>query len=312
MTQLLSTLLVSRFYKINAGFFLFLFIILFGILPGTDTLRLHTSLMIAATSSPVYALVAMVIFALYNFKCASFSYKELEKPENSFLVNLQCLSNVQQLSIFLAIHASLYFPVLVYGIITAFVGFRAAHYPCGMLILAWSLLMPLTGAYISFYKLNTTWLKPVFTLPVIRLFHKKGFYSYLLHYSLNSKKGAFIGIKIFSLLALQFMVALNAGKASRENVCFLILLCISAHALLPAYYVQFVEGELGFLRNTPLSLMKRLGLYTGTYSVIFIPELLFLIWNEHSVLPLAGIISLYLLAIARLTLYTSLQYLNGY
>lgn len=165
------------------------------------------------------------------------------------------------------------------------------------------------GTYSAFRKINATWAKPLFAFPSVVLFRSKGFMSWLLHYSINNKKGVFISIKIFSLLALQLLVALNADKASKENVCFLITLCIAAHSLLPSYYVRFVETEMAFLRNMPVPLVHRLGQYAFTYSIILVPELLFLLYNEVHILPLQIIGSLYLLAISRLTLYTAMQYL---
>ena len=311
MIQIFSKLLISKFYKMNAGFFLFLFIILFGILPGPDTIRLHRGLMSAATSSPAFAAVAAIIFLLFNFKCISFTYKEMEQPENGFLYNMQGISNARQFLLFAYYHASVYSPFLMYALIMARVGFQEHHYLLASFTIIWQLIICGIAVYLYFSKLNNTWKNPAFTLPSITLFPDKNFSFYLLYHSLYSRKGAFIAIKIFSLLALQFLVVLNADKTSRENVCFLILLSISAHALLPVYYVQFMEGELPFLRNLPLSILKRLSIYIITYSVIFIPELLFLLWNEHTVLSISIIISLYLLAIGRLTLFTSLQYFKG-
>ena len=118
-------------------------------------------------------------------------------------------------------------------------------------------------------------------------------------------------IKIFSMLALQLLVMLNTDKVSKENICFLILLSISAHALLPSHYVRFLETEMSFLRNLPIPLYKRLSQFTFTYLVILVPELLFLLYNEISIMSMSGILSVYLLAVTRLSLYSAIQYLPG-
>lgn len=309
MMQVLSALVVSRFYKLNAGFFLFLFIILFGILPGADTIHLHRGLMLAAVSTPLGLLLATVVFVVYNLKCISFCIRELDLPENSFVYNMQGLSNRQQFAALTSVHGAIYLPMLTYGAIMAATGVGVGHYAGSAAVLIILCLMLAIGTYAAFNKINGTWKQPMLALPDIRVFRNKGFFSYLLHYSINSKKGAFISIKIFSLLALQFLVALNADKAGKENTCFLILFCISAHSLLPGYYVQFVETELAFLRNMPMTLAKRGGQFVFTYAVILLPELLFLLYNEINIIPLATILSLYLLAITRLSLYTAIQYL---
>ncbi len=293
----------------NAGFFLFLFIILFGILPGSDSIRLHQAIMDAITTKPMFAIIGAIVFILYNIKCCSFSLKELQLPENSFLFNIQGQSAQTQFFELLLCHVSIYFPVLAYGIITVVVGFGNHHYLLATLMLLWQLLMCVAGPWLYYQQLNTTWKEPLFKIPSFTLVQEKNFLFYLFYYSIYNKKGTFIAIKVFSLLLLQFLVALNAGKASKENVCFLVLFCISAHALLPVYYVRFTEQEMVFLRNMPISLGKRLAAFVVTYAIIFIPEILFLAWNEHNVMSAALIASVYVLAITRLTLYTGLQYL---
>ncbi len=308
MEQLLSRLLIEKFYKLNAGFFLVIFIALFGIMSGVDTMRLHYALMQSITSSGLYMCAGLAVFTLYNFKCTAFGLKELNQPENSFLYHMQGLPNARQLLLYLYCHSSLYLPVMVYGLITAYVGFSTGHIAAGCVMVLWQGLMCVAGAGAYFYRLNTTWKHPAFRLPSFQLIRHRGYYSYLLGHSLYARKGAVIGIKLFSLLLLQFLVSLNADKPSKENICFLIFLCISTHALLPLYYVDFVENQLGFLRNMPLPLWRRLALYLVTYAVLFIPELLFLLWNERNVLPMPVILSLYALAVSRLMLYTAAQY----
>ncbi len=311
MEAICSRLLVARFYKVNAGFFLFVFIVLFAILPGTDTMRLHFALMDAATSSLPFTLIALLVAALYNLKCVAFTLQELKLPENTFLYNLQAASNIRQLRLMLASQIAIYLPMLLYSTIMAVVGFRGGHALLGSLVLLWQLAMCAVGAWVYQYTINGTYKSNLFQLPELRLFPKKNFLLYLFYFSLENKKGTFIAIKAFSLLLLQFLVILNDGKASKENVCFLVLFCISAHALLPNYYVRFTEQELRFTRNLPISLGKRLATFIITYALIFIPEILFLLYNERNVLPLPLVASIYALAVSRLTLFTAMQYLPG-
>ena len=311
MIEVLSKVLVARFYKMNAGFFLFIFIALFALLPGPDTIKLHHSLMVSAMSSIYGFVTASIIFAIGNLKCISFCTKEFDKPENSFLYNLQALANPQQFVAFFACHVSIYFPFLAYGLFMVVTGISEHHVLAAIMMLLYQMLMCVSGAYLYMRCINGTWQGPAIKIPSIKLFKRQAFSLVLLYYSLYDKKAAFIGIKLFSLLALQFLVILNADRVSKENVCFLILMSISAHALLPVYYVQFMEEEMTFLRNLPMGLIKRYGVYILAYSVAFLPELIFLMWNERNVLPTQLVLSLYVLAIIRLSFFTSLQYLRG-
>jgi hypothetical protein len=308
MTQVLYKLLVNKFYKLNAGFFLFLFIVLFGIMPGADTIILHRQLMLAAVSSWAGLTIMTIVFGAYALKCVLFVLRELATPENVFIYNMQGLTNGRQLRLLFFVFTSLLSPVLIYGAITVAAGAQAGQ---ALAAGAAGILLGLcaTGTYILFATINGTWKQPLGGLPKVGWLPRKQFLTYLLFYSVDNKKGVFISVKIFSLLALQFMVALNADKVSKENICFLILLSIAAHALLPLYYIRFIESEMAFLRNMPLRLGARLSQLLVTYAIILLPELLFLAWNEAHVLQWHLIAALYLLAIARLMFYSVLQYL---
>ena len=308
MKDLLFRLLVARFYRINAGFFLVILIVFFGLMSAKEVVMLHTAIMEAVTGSALFCGISLCVFLLYNFKCIAFCMRELDAPESGFLYNMQGVNSTKQYLLFLQCHTANYLPFLVYGAFTVYIGVSGHNYFLAGVIGAWQLLMCLAGAYICFYKVNFTWKKPMVTLPEYNLFPRKSYSMYLVYYSLYNRKGAFIAIKIFSLLLLQFLVSLNADKVSRENICFVILFVVSAHALLPLYYSRFIEQELSYLRNMPLSLWYRYSVYVITYAIIFIPELLFLLWNEHQVMSIWVIISLYCIAVSRLCLYTSLQY----
>lgn len=311
MSNILFKVLVARFYKQNTGFFLLFFVLLFGLLDGKSTIQLHDAIMQGVTSSVGFCGVAMVVWAAYNFKCTSFCLKELDQPENSFLYRMQAVNNRKQFILLLTAHAAIYAPLLAYAAATVVHGWYEHQYILPCIFLLYQLLMCGISAAIYFNKINSTWEQPFITLPSFDISRKKQFLFYLIHYSLSSRKGAFIGIKLCSMLLLQAMVAANTHKLSKEAICVLIMFLISAHSLLPLHYVRFVEGGMAFLRNLPITVMRRLLMYITTYAIIFLPELLFLLLNTHHIMPLELTISLYAVAVAQLSLYTALQYING-
>ena len=311
MRSVLFKVLVTRFYKINTGFFLLFFILLFGLLDGKSTMQLHHAIMSGITGSYAFAGVSMTIWAAYNFKCISFCLKELNQQENSFLFRMQSVGTNRQFYLLLTTHAAIFLPLLVYAGVTAFVGIREHSYILSGIFIAYQLLMCGIGGFVLYYRINTTWINPPIALPSFEISKKKSFLFYLIHYSFSGKKGTFIGIKLCSLFLLQAMVAANTDKLSKEAICVLMMFLISAHSLLPLYYVKFMEVELAFTRNLPIPVMRRFFVYVLTYAVIFLPELLFLLLNVHHVMPLQLTLSIYAVAVSQLSLYTALQYLNN-
>ena len=110
---------------------------------------------------------------------------------------------------------------------------------------------------------------------------------------------------------LHFCKGLLAGAAAVPGIAEQRKGKPGQYALLPLYYVRYMETELAFLRNMPISLARRAAVFVCTYAIIFLPELLFLLWNERSVLPLQVTLSLYVVAVVRMCLYTALQYVKG-
>jgi hypothetical protein len=310
MKQVLFKTLVARYYEANTGFFLLLFLAMFGVLNGEATIELHHVIMLSVTSSSYWMGVAMLVWGAYNMKCILFIVKALQAPQNKFLYGLQATDNKRQLYALLQCHASLYLPVLLYAGFTVFVGFAEKQFIQPVLIILYQLLMCGAGVAVYFNIINTTWQASRISFRIPVLFTKKRFEFYLLHYSLYYKKATFIGIKVFSVLLLQAMALSNRNSLSKEAVCVLIMFLISAHTMLPVYYTNFLERDLTFLRNLPLPRMRVWFVFIVTYAIIFLPELAFLLVNEQHVMPISLILSLYALGICQMLFYTSLLYLN--
>jgi hypothetical protein len=224
---------------------------------------------------------------------------------------MQGASPVRQFAALLLCHLAIYAPLLEYAVCTLYVGFR--HHQPGIpaLFLIFQLAMCLLPPLLYFNVINSTWKPPLITLPALPLFRRKTWPFYLLHFSLDSRKGTFITVKLFSLLLLQVMIAANADAPSREAICVLMMFLIAAHSLLPLYYVQFSEVQLSFQRNLPIPLLRRFAVYLLTYAIIFVPELLFLLLNVRNVMPLHITLSVYALSVTQMALYTAVQYIRG-
>jgi hypothetical protein len=311
MINVITRTIVAQYYRINTGFFLVSFVLLFGLLSGKATMDLHYYIMQSITNSYLFALAAMGVWLMYNFKCLSYCIKEINKSENSFLYTLQSINSSIHFLLWVAAHTLLLSPVLTYATITIIIGITKGQYVLSILFALFQMLLIATGALIYYKRINSTWIKPLITLPRIFEGGKKHFYTYLLHYSLSMRRGTFSGIKILSLLLLQAMIAINENVINKESVCVLMMFLISAHSLLPAYYVGFIEEQMSFMRNMPVPVTKQLLLYVVTYAVIFLPELLFLLLNGHHAMPLELTLVLYAVAVSQMTLYTSLQYIHN-
>ncbi len=311
MNNALSKIFVVKFYQLNAGFFLFIFLLFFGLVNIKDVINLHYAIMMQVTNKSFFTLIASSVCLLYTIKCLFSVLKTINLPENSFLYNLQGLNKFNIYKKFFFCQVSIYLPVLIYSLIVVYVGFVHNQILLSVFFFFIQVLLIISCVLIYSYRINSTWkqsILPEITLPAIK---RKSLLMYLYYYSVNNRKATFFTIKVFSLLLLQLMVFVNSEQVSSENVCILLLFIMSAHSLLPYYYVRFFETELPFLRNLPISVFYRYILYVFTYSLILLPELVFLFWNELNVLGSSTLFSIYFFGIAQLALFTGLQYLKG-
>jgi hypothetical protein len=308
MRNVLVKTIVMQFFRVNSGFFLTVFILLFGLMNGKAVIDMHHQIMRGISSSFSFFAGASFIWMAYAVKCLNFTKSTLKDPAGTFLYTMQALSNKRQKVLFVTLQFLMMAPLTVYGVISVTVGYRYGNilYPTLFLLLQAALF---AAGIIPLRTINYTWNEKRFTINLPnRQFNFRQRW-YLLLYSINDRKTTFAGIKIFSLLLLQAMVAANRTEPNRESFSFLILFLIAAHAMLPAYYVHFSEQHMSFLRNMPISRSRHLANYLFTYSLIFLPEMLFLTINVHHTLTLQVISSLYASSIATSILYTSLQYL---
>src|SRR6201746_1856947 len=85
LSELAHKVFIARFYTQNAGFFLFIFVMMFGIVQGGLLLRYHYQLIMGILEVPAALLVALGLWSLYLFKCMKFVSKTIIAPDGFFL-----------------------------------------------------------------------------------------------------------------------------------------------------------------------------------------------------------------------------------
>lgn len=309
MNRILSKAIVTQYYRINAGFFLVLLLLLFGLLPANAVVAMHQYLMTEITSNWLFLAGASLLWFAYSGKCLLYCHRELRNPTNGYLYHMQALPWWRHYGLWLAVHAQLMMPTLLYGAITVALGIHTHHYGLAILFAAIQIVLLATPPLLSTYTTNNTWRHHPIKMPALLRGVRKRPVTFLLHYALHMRKGTFIGLKALSVLLLQGMVAANTDDINKESVAVLMMFLISAHALLPVYFVQFAAIRLRFVNNLPISRAKLLLTGALTFAVIYLPEFLFLTLNGRHALPAGIMLSLYAVAIAQTMLYAALLYL---
>ena len=138
--------------------------------------------------------------------------------------------------------------------------------------------------------------------------------SYLLFtffYFAIGKSRVVVAVKVLSLALLYIILVWNRGRYDNDSFLLFYLVILLAHAAFPYLALQFMEKELAFLRNLPLSFFRRVLMFVLPYFILLLPELAYIIYHATA-LPVAHRFAYYLNLIASLFLLTAVQYSEAF
>jgi ABC-2 type transport system ATP-binding protein len=305
----------STYLLINAGFFLFLFFFFFGMVQGGQLISYHRSLIMAMVTSPVFMAVVWAGWLLYNIKCFVFCTGTIKAAESSYLFTLKALSPAKQVLLYLLVAALLYLPVLLYSCFVVYIAVSKSLLPVTLLLIAFQLLMLTVSTVVLYSAISRNNLTSGFAKiisGISSLYNiPLGYAAFLTGHIFHAKKMAFAVVKIFSLLLLSVSFIRNGDNFDADFFSIFFQLILTGHAVLVFYCVTFNESQLQWSRNLPVPLYTVAGMYLFTYSLLLLPELAFMLINNHGNLPVPQIILFYLTAVSVLFLYTAVLYACG-
>lgn len=312
IAKFLTKILVQQFYIINAGFFLFGFFFFFGIVKGEMLIPYHRSLLLSIISSPLFTGVVCLAWMCYNLKCIQFCRNALTTTESNYIFILKALPGLRQFILYLLISTLQYLPVLIYSFFVVYIAFKKSLVLTGIFTALFQLLMVTAGASIIYNTINRNnrlhpldkFLSKANSILSIRI----GYFALLLSYFFSEKKIAFFVVKVFSILLLSVSFVRNGDDFDIDLFQIFFQVVLTAHAALVFYLVQFSESHLQFSRNLPLPLYKTAALHLFTFLVLLLPEVCFMLVNNHGNLAISSIIFQYLTAVIVLFLYTGILY----
>lgn len=303
---------VKQFYIINTGFLLFVFFFFFGMVNGGQLISYHISLIQAMLTSPVFFYVVLFAWLCYNIKCMLFFTNSIKAQDSNYIYALATLQTTKQWKLYLFVVTLVYMPVLMYSFFIITLAIQQSMFGKAALVVTYQLLMIVTAAYVLSATVNKK--KAISTIEKITTAINSafkinfGYNGFLIGYILDAKKMAFVMVKVFSILMLSISFVINGDHFDEDLFGIFYLLVFVAHATLVFYVVEFSETQLQFSRNLPVPWYKVAAMYCFTFSIFLLPELAFMLVNNHGNLPVSAILLLYLTTVATLFLCTAYLY----
>jgi hypothetical protein len=310
LTNVLNKIFVHGFYRAHAGMFLFIFLILFGAVPGDMLLNYHKALMLAFLTSPLLLAVVFGIWLLYIVKSWHYIARQLAAPHHQFLFySVSAYSKRSQFLSWLVIQFNILLPIVIYGGLAIGVGLTHQCYLASAGIVIY--LLGLSIASALFCIRLTQALPEGKQLSLFLRFGKsmpKPYFSLFIWHIFNQKKVAYTIIKVISWVVITGVFALFADVKHDARVAGIAVLAIViAHVAIVFEERVFEETFLRFGRNLPYSRASLFGGFVLVYFAMLLPEIIWLFTRFDPIFA----IELTLFALSAIMLFHSLLYRIG-
>jgi hypothetical protein len=302
--------LIRQYYRQNAGFFLFFFLIFFGIVEPSQQVTYHYAIVLGIIHTP--AMLALVLFCwlLYAIKCVRWISGLQQSPDHDFLLVLPVLGRIRTFRLLLEIQIVLFLPVILYAMaviaIAAMRGTWGVAVVVAAVILSTCLVSTTLYSYMLFYPGRLT---PV-TILVRKIKKKTSYWQILFRGLMAQHKALLASIKLFSCGILYLLLKIQTPDEYDIRMPFLVFsVALLGHGAIIYGTRKMEEENLLFYRSMPLSLFERLQQYMILYLLVMIPEIITIAWLTPDHIRIKDALGFVLAGYSTLLLLNSCQFI---
>jgi hypothetical protein len=306
MWTTINKTLVKAFYLQHAGFFLFLFIVFFGIVAPSQQLGYHYALIRGILEAPgFFALVAMA-WLLYAGKVVQFVCRVLDSPEGLFLSRLRCLPPRRCYWLLLRAQHRMFLPVSGYAAIILGVAIRRGVWLGALLVILFVAGICAASAMLYYRRLGHPGAAGGNRRVIPGRRRRVPYWSILLRFLWVDNGWMLAGIKVFSCGLLYLLLRLQTQEDyDLRAVYFAYCVALFGHGILLFRCRRMEAGKLLFYRALPVSLGSRLRQYGLFCLLLLLPEMLVLGWLTPKPIRVTDVLEL------AVTGYSLLLLVNG-
>lgn len=273
ISVILNRSVTEQFYKQHAGAFLFAFFILFGIQPSAaDLLQFHYSVIVSILQSARFFSVAILVWSLYTLKAVLFIRGCLKKESYDFMYLLLGVERKVSLLQLARMLAAMLAPLFVYGSVIMVVAVQRSLWLQGAGVLAAIFLLFALSVLISWRLIqkgkDNQLTRRKIGLPGVR----SGLFSMLMQFVFRKQFITLLILKTMAFTALYFFAKTDSQVFEGRMLWLLFITILIGHGVIIFRNFQFMENELYFYRNMPVSKWYTLLSLLALYSIMLIPE----------------------------------------
>ena len=315
--KILQRSVSAPFYRRNAGLFLFIFFLLFGMQPNLkQTLEFHLLIINGIATNFNFFVITMAIWILYSFKAIHFFNGCIKKKTYNFLQELNAVDRRNHFVQLWLLAIQLLMPVIFYGIIVVIFAFGNKHPVEGIGIFFSLLFISFLTTFI-FNLLLRKYRYRAFNLPLPAFHLPKTLFTFILKFIFIEQFAVLFLLKIITFSCLYFFAKADAQIFEDRMLWMIYLTSLIGHCILIYRNQQFMELKMFFFRNMPVRSFTVLLSLLGVYVIVLIPE----IWalkgvaaHQHDVLNYVWMILTgpSLLVLLHCLLYTEDMKMEGF
>lgn len=264
----------AQFYRQHAGLFLFSFFILVGLNPSAaDMLRFHYSVILSILGSWGFFAIAVVIWMLYTMKALLFVRACLKREAYDFLYQLQAINSRRGILFIGELLVTMMAPVLVYGLLVICIAINKSLWQPLLAVMSVLVLLFFAALLLVMQMIrqgkNNQLVKKKKNPGLI----KPGLYGMLLQFVFKKQFITLLILKTFSFTLLYFFAETDVQVFDGRMLWLLYLTFLTGHGIIIFRNFHFMESELSFFRNMPVSRWYILLSLLAVYTTLLIPEL---------------------------------------
>jgi len=272
--QILTHTIAGPFYRRNAGLFLFLFFLLFGIQPSFyDALRFHYAVIQSILSSWDFFLLVLGIWLVYVIKALLFVRGCLATGAYDYLFLLNALPPGQRFLYLLRLSARLLAPAGIYALLVWGISVKEGRIAAGCVFMGAIVLLCLFAtAVVSRFIHQAKDLQQVIHYRLLPFPMPPTLTGFVLRFMVQKQFPALLLIKLVSFSSLYFFVQLETAVFEDRMLWLLFLTSLTGHSFIIFRNFRFMETELAFYRNLPVRSLITLAGLLAVYVIILLPE----------------------------------------
>ena len=283
-----NKILIKAFYQRQSGFFLFVFLIFFGIVQPSTQLYFHFTLIKAMLEIPAFMALVVLAWLFYGLRVRRFVLEVLTDPDALFLYKWNALPPGRILWHCLWVQAGLYLPVIGYMIVVVGVAMHQKAIPQALGILGFVSLLVGAAAWEMRRRLQYPGVSAAAAGGRFgRSRRGVPYWSILLRFLLLENKGVLAGTKIFGCSILYLLLRLQIPGDYDLRMPFLAYcIAIFGHGVLLYRCRQLEWTQLYCYKALPVSRGVRFCLHALLCFLLLLPEMAVLGWlTPHPVRP---------------------------